>query len=389
MSNSRIVFAQVTDFLPHRRFEQCVHRYRGNHRVHTFSCWDQFLCMAFAQLTGRESLRDIETCLRAMRAKLYHAGIRGTIARSTLADANESRNWRIYADFAHVLISMARPLYANEEIGIQLEQSVYAFDTTTIDLCLALFPWARFRRRKGAVKLHTLMDLRGSIPCFAYISDGKMRETSVLDELVLEPGSFYVMDRGCIDFARLHVFNHAMSYFVVRAKKNLDYRRITSQAVDKSTGLRADQEIRLCGPKTSTYYPIPLRRVRYYDAGTNKSFVFLTNALDLPALTITHLYKSRWQIELFFKWIKQHLHIKAFYGLTPNAVRTQLWIAISVYVLIAIIKKRLGLRLSLNEILQILSITLFEKSPILQVFSRIPEPIADAHLPNQLELLDF
>ena len=389
MNAGRIIFAQLLDFIPTHEFNRCVRRYDGNHRIRSFSCWDQFLCMAFAQLTGRESLRDIETCLRALRTKLYHAGIRGRVARSTLADANETRDWRIYADFAHVLIGIARRLYAHDEFGVHLDQTAYAFDSTTIDLCLALFPWARFRRHKGAVKLHTLIDLRGNIPCFVYITHGKTHDVSALDHLILEPASFYIMDRGYIDFTRLCRFTEALAFFVVRAKRNLDYQRRKCRCVDKTTGLRADQTIVLCGPKTSHQYPIPLRRISYFDAETQKRFVFLTNNFVLPALVIAHLYKCRWQVELFFKWLKQHLHIKAFYGVSENAVKTQVWIAIATYVLVAIVKKRMDLGLSLNEILQILSITLFEKTPILQAFSLIEQQDPEGNLCNQLELFNF
>lgn len=345
--------------------------------------------MAFAQLTGRESLRDIETCLRALHPKLYHAGIRSRVARSTMADANEIRDWRIYADFAQLLIGSARTLYVHDEFGVHLAQTAYAFDSTTIDLCLALFPWARFRRRKGAVKLHTLIDLRGNIPCFVCVTHGKVHDVNALDHLILEPGSFYIMDRGYIDFARLHRFNEALSFFVVRAKKNLDYQRRVCRPIDRLTGLRADQTIVLCGPKTSQQYPIPLRRISYFDAETEKRFVFLTNNFELPPISIAHLYKCRWQVELFFKWIKQHLHIKAFYGTSENAVKTQVWIAIAIYVLVAIVKKKMNLGLSLNEILQILSITLFENVPILQAFSPNDWQDQQGDTCNQLELFNF
>jgi len=389
MHTGRILFAQLLDFVPQHEFNRCVRRYRGNHRIRAFSCWDQFLCMAFAQLTGRESLRDIETCLRALHPKLYHAGIRARVARSTIADANEMRDWRIYADFAQTLIGAARKLYAHEEFGIHLDQTAYAFDSTTIDLCLALFPWARFRRHKGAVKLHTLTDLRGSIPCFVCVTHGKIHDVTALDYLILEPGSFYIMDRGYIDFARLHRFNEALSFFVVRAKKNLDYQRRICRSIDRATGLRADQTIVLCGPKTSQQYPIPLRRITYFDADAQKRFVFLTNNFELPAITIAYLYKCRWQVELFFKWIKQHLHIKAFYGTSENAVQTQVWIAIAVYVLVAIVKKKMNLGISLNEILQILSVTLFENAAILQALSLDDQRNQESNVCNQLELFNF
>jgi len=379
------IFAQLMEFLPKHHFRRCVERYRGNHRTRSFSRLDQFLCMAFAQLTYRESLRDIETCLGAMGSKLYHAGIRGPVRRSTLADANEHRDWRIYADFAQVLIATARKLYATDEFGVALN----AFDSTTLDLCLALFPWAQFRRHKGAVKLHTLLDLRGGIPCFIHISHGKTHDTTALDYWIIEPGAFYVMDRGYIDFARLHVFTRSMAYFVIRSKTNLDFTRRESRPVDTTTGLRSDQTIVLHGPLTSQYYPDPLRRIHYRDLQTHKHFIFLTNNFDLPAWIITQLYKSRWQIELFFKWIKQHLRIKAFFGTSENAVKTQIWIAISVYVLVAIVKKELGLDHSLYEILQILSITLFEKTPILQALSASDCQLEIPMEHNQLSLFNF
>jgi transposase len=360
MHAGRFLFAQLMALLPKRDFDRCVHKYRGNYRTRRFSCFDQFLCMAFAQLTYRVSLRDIEICLNSLKPKLYHAGFRGNIARNTLAKANQHRDWRIYADFAGILIAQARRLYAGDPLSLELEQTVYAFDSTTIDLCLALFPWARFRQRKGAVKLHTLIDLRGNIPCFVHISSGKMHDVNALDHLPLEPGAFYVMDRGYIDFRRLYVFQLQMAFFVTRAKKNLQYRCRTQRRVDKSTGLRCDQTIVLTGSNTATEYPVPLRRVKYVDPETGKRLVFLTNNWVLDALTIAQLYKCRWQVELFFKWIKQHLRIKAFYGTSENAVKTQVWIAISVYVHVAIVKKELKLKRSLNDILQILSLTLFD-----------------------------
>lgn len=389
MNSGRSVFAQLLDFLPKHEFNKCIRRYRGNRRLRKFSCLDQFLCMAFAQVTFRDSLRDIETCLRAMPANLYHAGFRGKISRSTLADANEKRDWRIYGDFAHVLIARARQLYAHDSFAVALDQPAYAFDSTTIDLCLALFPWARFRKRKGAVKLHTLIDLHGNIPCFIHLTHGKTNDVKALDELVPEPGAFYMMDRGYVDFRRLHRFTQSLAFFVIRAKRNLDYGRRSRRKVDKSTGLRSDQTIVLQGPKTSLEYPVPLRRVSYHDAETDKRFVFLTNNFQLPALTIPQLYKCRWQVELFFKWIKQHLRIKAFYGTSPNAVRTQVWIAISVYVLVAILKKELKLERSLSEILQILSITLFEKSPLFTVLNAPDEQMQNDQGCNSLPLFDF
>jgi len=360
------VFAQLMDFLPTYEFRKCVRRYHGNRHVRTFSCMNQFLCMTFVQLTYRQSLRDIETCLCAMREKLYHAGIRGHVSRSTLADANETRDWRIYADFAQVLIGIARKLYAQDNLGVALTQTAYAFDSTTIDLSLALFPWAKFRKHKGAIKLHTLIDLRGSIPCFIRIYSGKMHDVKALDDLLLASGAFYVMDRGYVDYRRLYVFNQSKAFFITRAKRHMDYRRLSSNPIDKLTGLRSDQTIALAGDKAAKDYPQPLRRVTYYDTEINKRFVFLTNNFTLPALTITQLYKARWRVELFFKWLKQNLRIKTFYGTSSNAVKTQIWIAISVYILVAIVKKQLGLDRSLNEILQILSLTLFEKTPVLQ-----------------------
>jgi transposase len=345
--------------------------------------------MAFAQVTYRQSLRDIETCLRAMQSKLYHCGIRGKVARNTLAKANENRDWRIYADFAQVLISIARKLYTNEDFGVQLKQAAYALDSTTIDLCLSLFPWAKFRKHKAAVKVHTLMDLRGSIPCFIRITDGKVHDVNILDELVLEAGSFYIMDRGYIDFARLFSFTQNLSFFVTRAKSNFDYRRLQYYKVDKTTGLRCDQIIRLNGYYASQDYPAILRRISYFDIETEKRFVFLTNNFTLQALTIVRLYKCRWQIEIFFKWIKQYLRIKTFFGTTENAVKTQIWIAISVYVLVAIIKKELGIELSLGEILQILSIVLFEKVPITQVLTKNMSQNKNSQFHNQLLLFDL
>lgn len=369
MNTGKTVFSQVMDFLPMHEFRKCIQRYEGNYKVKSFSCFDQFLCMAFAQLTYRESLRDIEVCLRSMREKLYHMGIRGKISRSTLADANENRSWRMYADFAQVLIHQARDLYRNDEFCIELDQTVYALDSTTIDLCLSLFPWARFRRHKGAIKLHTLMDLRGSIPSFIKITDGKVHDINVLDDLIPEPGSFYVMDRGYLDFARLYNLTLCLAFFVIRSKTNLKFQRMYSHPIDKSTGLMCDQTIVLSNSDSAKDYPEKLRRVRYYDAENQKNLTFLTNNFTLPAITIALLYKSRWQIELFFKWIKQHLRIKAFYGTSENSVKSQIWIAIFVYLLVAIIKKRLKLDMSLYTILQILSITLFEKVPILEVLT--------------------
>jgi len=389
MHAGRIIFSQIMDFIPLHEFHKCVRRYQGQHRVRRFSCYDQFLCMAFAQLTYRESLRDIEICLRAMQPKLYHAGFRGKASRSTLADANEKRDWRIYADFAHVLIRTARALYVNEDFGLELQQTTYALDSTTIDLCLSLFPWAHFRKHKGAIKLHTLMDLCGNIPSFIDITHGKIHDIAILNQLVLEPGAFYIMDRGYIDFGQLYRFTQESAFFVIRAKKNLDYSRRSYRPIDPSTGLRSDQTIILTGPKTSKLYPDPLRRITYFDVETNRRFVFLTNNFILPALTIALLYKYRWQIELFFKWIKQHLRIKAFYGTSKNAVKSQIWIAISIYVLVAIIKKQLKIERSLNEILQILSITLFENTSLLQLLTTLESQKEEDPVCNQLNLFNF
>jgi len=389
MSVGQTIFSQLLDFLPTHEFNRCVRRYRGNYRVRQFSCRDQFLCMAFAQLTYRESLRDIETCLRSMRHKLYHTGFRATVARDTLAKANENRDWRIYADLAAVIIAHARRLYTKDTFAVDLDQTVYAFDSTTIDLCLTLFPWAQFRRHKGAVKLHTLIDLRGNIPCFVHISGGKMADVTSLDLLPIEAGSFYVMDRGYTDFERLYRFTQGLAFFILRAKGNLDFTRRAYREVNKTTGLRSDQTILLCGPKTSTLYPDPLRRIRYYAADIDKWFVFLTNNFTLPALTIAQLYQCRWQVELFFKWIKQYLRIKAFYGTSVNAVKTQVWIAVCTYVLVAIVKKELNIERSLGEILQILSISLFEKMPLLQVFSLKYTQNNMSSDCNQLPLFNF
>jgi IS4 transposase len=386
MHSGQLLFAQLMEFLPRHEFNTCVRRYGGNRRHRGFSCRDQFLCLAFAQLTFRESLRDIETCLRAMGTKLYHAGFRGKISRSTLADANRVHDWRIYADFAQVLIARARELYAGDALGVALEQTAYALDSTTIDLCLNLFPWAKFRRRKGAVKLHTLIDLRGSIPCFVRISQGKLHDVNVLDELPIEPGAFYVMDRGYIDFARLHRFQEHSAFFLTRAKKNFDFTRRARRKVDKTTGLRSDTTIVLAGSKSSRLYPDSLRRIAFVDTETGKRFVFLTNNFTVPALTIAGLYKCRWRVELFFKWIKQHLRIKAFYGTSENAVKTQVWTAISVYVLVAIIKRELKLERSMYEILQILSVTLFEKTPIFQALTTEIPPNPEGVSPKQLTL---
>ncbi len=369
MNDGQLVFSQMMAFMPLRSFRRCVEKYRGHHKVKSFSCLDQFYCMAFAQLTYRSSLRDIAVCLRARQSKLYHMGIRSKVSRSTLAKANENRDWRIYADFAQILIQNARELYRDEKFGVELSETVYALDSSTIDLCLSLFPWAKFRKTKGAIKLHTLLDLRGNIPTFIEITDGKYHDVNILDELIPEPGSYYIMDRGYLDFERLHNFENSGAYFVIRAKSNFQFRRLYSNKVDKSTGLKCDQTVLLAGFYPSKNYPDKLRRVRYHDSKTGKNFTFLTNNFSIPAITITQLYRSRWQIELFFKWIKQHLKIKSFYGTSENAVKTQIWIAISVYVLVAIAKKRLNIEASLYTFLQILSVTPFEKVPILQLVS--------------------
>jgi hypothetical protein len=373
MNSGKSIFAQLMEFLPIYEFRKCVKRYNGNYKIKSFTCWEQFLCMSFAQLTYRESLRDIEACLRAAHKKLYHMGIRSKVSRNTLANANQVRDWRIFADFAQALIGIARKLYIDEDFGIELQQTAYALDATIIDLCLSLFPWAKFRNRKGAVKLHTLIDLRGSIPAFVIITHGKVHEVTVLDELIIEAGAIYIMDRGYIDFRRLRRIQQTSAFFVTRAKSNFKFKRLYSNRVDKSTGVQCDQIIVLTGFYAKEDYPDKLRRIRYHDAEHNNTLVFLTNNFTLPALTIAKLYRCRWQVELFFKWIKQHLRIKAFYGTTENAVKTQIWIAISVYVLVAIVKKRLNLKHSLYTILQILSVTLLEKIQLLQAFSSMED----------------
>jgi Domain of unknown function (DUF4372)/Transposase DDE domain len=384
MYAGKLVFAQLIDLIHPEQFRRCVRRYRGDYKVKTFSCWNQFLCMAFGQLTFRESLRDVETCLRSRQDQLYHLGMRGEVSRSALADANRERDWRIYQDLAQRLIRRARALYANEPIGAELDETVYALDSTTIDLCLNLFPWARFRRAKAAVKLHTLLDLRGSIPTFISISQGKQADVRVLDELVLEPGAFYVMDRGYVDFQRLYGFVLAAAFFVTRAKTNLQFNRLESRPVEAASGVRSDQIIWLRNPSSVQHYPDKLRRIHYVDAQTGKSLVFLTNNFALPARTIALLYKGRWKVELFFKWIKQHLRIKHFYGTSDNAVKTQIWISICVYVLVAILKKQLASTRSLYSILQILSVNAFEKEPIQQVLGdSAPQISGDEHY-NQL-----
>ena len=387
MFEGKLVFAQLIDHLPMHTFRRSVARFEGDRWVRSFSCQDQYRAMAFAQLTYRESLRDIEICLSAQASKLYHMGFRQPVRRSTLADANEVRPWHIYADFAQRLIAQARKLYADEALGLDLKNSVYALDSTTIDLCLSVFPWAHFRTTKSAVKMHTLLDLRGNIPSFIHISDGKLHDVNALDLLTPEPGAIYVMDRGYVDFARLHVLHQAGAFFVTRAKSNMDAKRLTSAPSDRANGIICDQTITLSGVQTSQHYPEQLRRIRFKDPETGKTLVFITNQRTLPAATICALYKSRWQVELFFKWIKQHLRIKTFFGTSENAVKTQIWIAVSVYVLVAIVKKRLRLDASLHTLLQILSLTLFEKMPILQAFSQVPAAFDDLADGNQLKLL--
>jgi len=389
LNTGRTVFAQLMEFVPTYQFQLCVDRYHGNHYVKDFSCWDQFLCLAFAQLTYRASLRDIETCLRAQQPRLYHMGFRGRVSRATLADANESRDWRIYRDFAQVLIGMARELYHDDSFGVELSETVYAFDSTTIDLCLSLFPWGQFRRRKSAVKLHTLLDVRGSVPTSVYVTGGQVHDVNLLDELLLEAGAFYLLDRGYVDFARLHVFTQACAFFVTRAKKNMQFYRRSSHQVERFTGLRSDQTILLTGVRTAQRYPDPLRRIHYFDAEKDLRLIFLTNNFLLPALTIAQLYRARWKVELFFRWIKQHLRIKAFYGTSENAVKIQVWVALSVYVLVAIVKKQLRLDMSLYKILQILSITIFEKTPILEGFFNFADETERDNTWKQLNLFDF
>ena len=389
MNLGRTVFSQIMEHLPEYEFQKCVARYRGDAHLRGFSCLDQYLAMTFAQLTYRESLRDIEACLRSVASKLYHMGLRGKVSRTTLADANESHDWRIFGDFAQVLIAIARPLYAGDPIGVDLDASLYALDSTTIDLCLALFPWAKFRRHKGAVKIHTLLDLHGNIPTFISITDGKVHDVNILDEIVPAAGAFYVMDRGYVDFERLYGFTLSSAFFVVRTKSNVLLQRRYSHAVDKTTGVRSDHTVILTAIDSAKVYPDALRRVSYLDLKTRKRFKFLTNNFTLPALTIAQIYKCRWQVELFFKWIKQHLRIKAFFGTSENAVKTQIWIAVSVYVLVAIIRKRLRLEASLYQILQILSVTLFEKTPILQALQASDSGFELFDSGNQLILFDF
>jgi len=386
MHAGKLVFAQVMELAPWHTFRRLVAKYRGDFNVRSFSCLDQFLCMAFAQLTYRESLRDIEACLQAQPAKIYHLGIRGNVSRSALADANEGRDWRIYCEFAQALIRIARRLYAEEPLAVELSETVYALDATTIDLCLSLFPWALFRSTKAAVKLHTLLDLRGAIPVFIHISDGKLHDVNVLDLLIPEPGAFYVMDRGYLDFDRLHALTQAGSFFVIRAKSNFKFRRLYSLPVDRTQGLICDQLIELVVFYSHQGYPERLRRIRYRDPESGKTLVFLTNHLALPALTVCELYRSRWQIELFFKWIKQHLRIKRFFGTSENAVKTQTWIAVASYVLVAIVRKRLKIELSLHAMLQILSVTPFEKAPLIQLLTEMAPIENSASSGNQMNL---
>jgi hypothetical protein len=386
MNRGRTMFAQVIDFLPLPEFRRCVQRYRGEYKVQSFSCWDQFLCLAFAQLARLGSLRAIETCLRSQRAKLYHMGFRGRIARNTIANANENRDWRIFADFAHVLIAQTRQLYRDEPFAVELDKTVYALDSTTVDLCLSLFPWAQFRRHKSAVKLHTLLDLRGSIPATVYVTTAAMHDVRILDRLVLEAGAFYLLDRGYLDFARLYVLKQSCAFFITRAKRNTQFWRRSWQPVSSESGVRSDQTIQLTGPKTAHLYPEPLRRIHYYDEKEDLRLIFLTNNFQLPALTIADLYRARWEVELFFRWIKQHLQIQSFLGTSENAVKTQIWVAITVYVLVAMVKKQLQLDLTLYKILQILSINLFEKTPLLSGFSQISDNFEDDDPRMQLNL---
>ena len=389
MNHGRIVFSQIMDFFPRRRFKFCVDRYQGDHRIRKFSCLDQFYCMAFAQLTGRESLRDIEACLRAAGTKLYHAGLKARVSRTTLAKANELRDWRIYRDIGMILIEQARDLYAHQPLAMNLKRAVYALDSTVVDLCLSLFPWAQHRRYKSAVKVHAQLDLRGNIPAFIRITGGQKHDVHFLDHVIFEAGAFYIMDKGYIDFQRLYHIHQQQSFFVIRAKNNLAFTRRSSRPVNKNRGLRSDQNIRLTGPKSSVYYPELLRRIHYVDTELNKRFLFLTNNFRLSPGTIARLYKFRWQIELFFKWIKQHLRIKAFYGTTPNAVKTQVWIAISVYVLVAVMKKELNLESSMYEILQVLGVMLFEKTPVKSLFAADFNNFSKSYLHKQLCLFDL
>lgn len=386
MNSGKTMFSQLMDFLPSQEFRRCVDRYNGNYKLQRFSCWDQFLCMAFAQLTYRESLRDIEACLRSAGPKLYHMGIRSRVARNTLANANQVRDWRIYADFAQTLITMARQLYIDDSFAIDLQATVYALDSTMIDLCLSLFPWAKYRKRDGAIKLHTLLDLRGNIPSVVIVTNGKVHDLYLLHQLLFEPGAFYIMDRGYLDFERLHEIGAASAFFVIRAKSHIVFNRLYSMEVDKSTGVRSDQIITFSGFYAHKDYPDKLRRISFRDVENNQRLVFLTNNFSLSSSTIADLYRCRWQVELFFRWIKQHLRIKAFYGTTENALKTQIWIAISVYVLVAIVKKRLNVNDSLYRILQILSVNLFEKTPLIEALTVVNDPNAFDETCNQLDL---
>ena len=388
MCSRKTVFSQLMGFLPTYEFKKCIDRYAGHYKVKSFTCWDQFLCMAFAQLTYRESLRDIEACLRAAQSKLYHSGFRSKVSRNTLAHANETRDWRIYADFAQVIIQQARDLYIDDDFGVELDHTAYALDATVIDLCLSLFPWARFRRRKGGIKLHTLMDLRGSIPSVIHITRAQIHEVNIVDRLIFEPGALYIMDRGYMDFSRLYRIHQSSAFFLIRAKRNMQYTRLYSHPVDRSEGLRCDQTVRLTGVRSRNDYPEKLRRIRFYDDQNDQKIVLLSNNSSLSAQTLADLYRCRWKVELFFKWIKQHLRIKAFYGLSENAVKTQIWIAITIYVLVAVVKKRLDLEASLYTILQIFSITLFEKMPIERLFSQTELQKLEDEFSKQLSLFD-
>jgi len=389
MNTPPTIFAQIMAFLPMPEFRKCVRRYHGNYRVRRFSCLDQFLCLAFAQLTYRESLRDVEACLQTMKSRLYHMGIRGRVTRTNLAGANEARDWRIYSDFANILINEARRLYRKEDIGLKLKETVFAFDSTTIDLCLSLFPWANFRQRKGAIKLHTLLDLRGSIPTFIQMTEGKTHDVRILDEVPLEAGAFYILDRGYLDFGRLYTLHEHRVFFIIRAKTNLQSRRIMSRSVDKTMDLTSDQTIVLTGPSSKVEYPEPLRRVRFFDRENGRHFTFLTNNFLQPALTIAQLYKLRWRVELFFRWTKQNLRIKSFYGTSENAVRTQIWVAMAIYALVAIIKKKMSMDLPLYNFLQILSVTAFEKIPLNQLLTFSDDHDSEADDPNQFVLFTF
>jgi hypothetical protein len=388
VNSGKTIFSQLMDFLPSQEFRRCVDRYNGNYKLQRFSCWDQFLCMAFAQLTYRESLRDIEACLRSAGTKLYHMGIRSRVARNTLANANQVRDWRIYADFGQILIAIARQLYIGDSFAIDLQSTVYALDSTMVDLCLSLFPWAKYRKRDSAIKIHTVLDLRGNIPSVVLVTQGKAHDLYLLHQLVFEPGSFYIMDRGYLDFERLHEISLAAGFFVIRAKSHIVFNRLYSMDVDKSSGVRSDQIITFSGFYAHKNYPDKLRRISFRDSENNKRLVFLTNNFTLSAATIAELYRCRWQVELFFRWIKQHLRIKAFFGTSENALKTQIWIAICVYVLVAIVKKRLNVNGSLYKILQILSVNLFEKTPLLEALTDIDDPNVFNENDNQLNLFN-